>query len=183
VEANSGASRAEESAWSLSGRNGGDDEEVETVARGVNHASPRARVRAKRCLPPRLPMPIRIVQLGSPRVAGEGLRMGTVRRPPRGVPKTAFASRNYYDIWLPSLAPSEDLRNFRQKANDEKDWRSFVKRFRTEMSQAEKRRLLDLPAALSLQTSFSVGCYCLEEQRCHRSVLRELLTEREALFA
>jgi uncharacterized protein YeaO (DUF488 family) len=135
------------------------------------------------CLPRQIPMPIRIVQLGSQRVAEEGLRIGTVRRPPRGVPKTAFAARNYYDIWLPSLAPSEELRKFGQKANDEKAWRTFVKRFRAEMSQAEKRRLLDLLAALSRQTSFSVGCYCLEERRCHRSVLRELLTERGALLA
>lgn len=134
------------------------------------------------CLLRQLPMPIRIVQLGSPRVAGEGLRIGTVRRPPRGVPKTAFASRNYYDIWFPSLAPSEDLRKFGQKANDEKVWRTFVRRFRAEMSQAEKRRLLDLLAALSRQTNFSVGCYCFEERRCHRSVLRELFTERGALL-
>jgi|SRR5271155_4790205 len=128
-------------------------------------------------------MPIHIVQLGSPRVAGEGLRIGTVRRPPRRVPKTAFASRDYYDIWLPSLAPSEELVKLGQKAKEEKGWRTFVKRFRTEMNQAEKRRLLDLLAALSRQTTFSVGCYCLEEQRCHRSVLRELFTERGALFA
>jgi uncharacterized protein YeaO (DUF488 family) len=128
-------------------------------------------------------MPIYVVRLGSPRVVGEGLRIGTVRRPPRGVPKTAFASRNYYDIWLPALAPSEELRKFGQKAKTEKDWRTYVKRYRAEMNQADSRRLLDLLAALSRQTSFSVGCYCSDELHCHRSVLRELLAERDALFA
>jgi uncharacterized protein YeaO (DUF488 family) len=128
-------------------------------------------------------MPIYIVQLGSPRLAGEGLRIGTVRRPPRGVPKTAFASRNYYDVWLPDLAPSEQLRKFGLAAKGEKEWRTYVKRYRTEMNETEKRRLLDLLAALSRQTSFSVGCYCSNEQRCHRYVLRELLAEHDALFA
>src|SRR5208283_3337817 len=97
-------------------------------------------------------MPVHVVQLGSPRLPGEGLRIGTVRRPPRGVAKTAFASRNYYDVWLPALAPSEELRKFGQAAKSEKDWRIFV------------------------------GCYCADEHRCHRSILRELLAERDAVF-
>ncbi|MGO9265641.1 MAG: DUF488 domain-containing protein [Candidatus Binataceae bacterium] len=127
-------------------------------------------------------MPVHVVQLGSPRLPGEGLRIGTVRRPPRGVPKTAFASRNYYDVWLPALAPSEELRKFGVAAKSEKDWRTFVRRYRTEMNQPEKRCLLDLLAALSRQTSFAVGCYCADEHRCHRSILRELLAERDAVF-
>lgn len=128
-------------------------------------------------------MPVRVVQLGSPRLPGEGLRIGTVRRPPRGVPKSAFATRDYYDVWLPTLAPSEELRKFGQTAKSEKEWRTFVRRYRAEMDQAEKRCVLDLLSALSRQTSFSVGCYCADEQRCHRSVLRELLRERASVFA
>ncbi len=127
-------------------------------------------------------MAVRIVQLGSPRAKDEGLRIGTVRRPPRGVPKNEFASRNYYDVWLPNLAPSEELFKQGRAAKDEKDWRSFVKRFRSEMSRTENSRILDLLAALSHQTNFSVGCYCENEQRCHRSVLRRLLAERSAVF-
>lgn len=110
----------------------------------------------------------------------EGLRIGTVRRPPRGVPKREFASRNYYDVWFPNLAPSEGLLKAGQSAKDETDWRTFVKRFRSEMNRPENSRVLDLLAALSHQTNFSVGCYCTEEQRCHRSVLRQLLAERGA---
>jgi len=128
-------------------------------------------------------MAVRIVQLGSPRAIDEGLRIGTVRRPPRGVPKSEFASRNYYDVWLPNLAPSEQLLKAGQSAKDETDWRSFVKRYRSEMSRAENSRVLDLLAALSHQTNFSVGCYCNDEQHCHRSVLRQLLAERGASFA
>lgn len=128
-------------------------------------------------------MAIRIVQLGSPRAREEGLRIGTVRRPPRGVPKNEFASRNYYDVWLPHLAPSEAILKAGRAAEDEKAWRSFVKRFRSEMSRPENSRLLDLLAALSHHTHFSVGCYCEDEQHCHRSVLRQLLTERGAKFA
>jgi len=128
-------------------------------------------------------MPIQIVRLGSPRQKAEGLRIGTVRRPPRGVPKVEFASRNFYDVWLPELAPSEQLLKLGQAADDEKRWRAFTRRYRAEMRQAEKRRLLDLLAALSRQTNFSVGCYCADEQRCHRSILRELLAERGAQFA
>jgi uncharacterized protein YeaO (DUF488 family) len=128
-------------------------------------------------------MPIHVVQLGSPRLDAEGLRIGTVRRPPRGVPKAEFASRNFYDVWLPNIAPSDELLKLGRAAEDEKRWRTFVKRYRAEMSQAEKSRVLDLLAALSRQTSFSVGCYCADERRCHRSVLRELLADRGALFA
>ena len=129
------------------------------------------------------PMAIRIVQLGSPRAKDEGLRIGTVRRPPRGVPKSEFASRDYYDVWLPNLAPSEQLLKVGRLANDERAWHSFVKRYRSEMSKRENSRVLDLLAALSNQANFSVGCYCNDEQHCHRSVLRQLLTERGAVFA
>ena len=125
-------------------------------------------------------MAVRIVQLGSPRISHEGLRIGTVRRPPRGVPKSEFASRNYYDVWLPNLAPSEELLKAGRSAKDETDWRSFVKRYRSEMSRPENSRVLDLLAALSHQANFSVGCYCNDEQHCHRSVLRQLLAERGA---
>jgi uncharacterized protein YeaO (DUF488 family) len=125
-------------------------------------------------------MSIRIVQLGSPRVSNEGLRIGTVRRPPRGVPKSEFASRNYYDVWLPNLAPSEELLKEGRSAKDERTWRSFIKRYRWEMNRPENSRILDLLAALSHQTNFSVGCYCNDEQHCHRSVLRQLLAERSA---
>ena len=125
-------------------------------------------------------MAVRIVQLGSPRASDEGLRIGTVRRPPRGVRKSEFASRNYYDVWLPNLAPSEELLKAGRSAKDETDWRSFVKRYRSEMSRPENSRVLDLLATLSHQTNFSVGCYCNDEQHCHRSVLRQLLAERGA---
>lgn len=128
-------------------------------------------------------MPIHVVRLGSPRLEAEGLRIGTVRRPPRGVPKGEFASRNFYDVWLPELAPSEELLKIGQAADDEKRWRTFAKRYRAEMGKVEKRRLLDLLAALSRQTNFSVGCYCADERRCHRSLLRALLADRGALFA
>jgi uncharacterized protein YeaO (DUF488 family) len=127
-------------------------------------------------------MPIYLVQLGSPRLPGEGLRLGTVRRPPRGVPKAAFASRNYYDVWLPALAPTEELRKLGLGAKSDKDWRNFVRRYRGEMKQTEKRCLLDLLAAVSREMSFSVGCYCADAQRCHRSVLRELLAECGAIL-
>lgn len=125
-------------------------------------------------------MTIRIVRLGDPRGKDEGLRLGTVRRPPRGVPKTDYASRNFYDVWLPDLAPSEVLLKRIKSGDIEKDWRSFARSYRREMTQAEPRRLLDLFAALSGQTNFSVGCYCADESRCHRSILRDLLSERGA---
>ena len=128
-------------------------------------------------------MAVRIVQLGGPRASNEGLRIGTVRRPPRGVPKSEFASRNYYDVWLPNLAPSDQLVKAAQSAKNEADWRAFIKRYRSEMSRAENSRVLDLLAALSHQANFSVGCYCEDEQHCHRSVLRQLLAERGASLA
>jgi uncharacterized protein YeaO (DUF488 family) len=128
-------------------------------------------------------MGIRIVRLGTPRAEGEGLRVGTVRRPPRGVPKTEFARRDYYDTWLPDLAPSAELMAEGQAAQDEKQWTAFRRKFLAEMKQPEAGRLLDLLAALSHQTSFSVGCYCEHENRCHRSVLRELLAQRGAVMA
>lgn len=125
-------------------------------------------------------MSIRIVQLGSPRSPGEGLRLGTVRRPPRGVPKAEFAKRNYYDVWLPNLSPSAELMAQALAADDQKQWKQFTRKFRAEMAQPDASRVLDLLAALSHQTAFSLGCYCEEEARCHRSVLRELLRERGA---
>lgn len=128
-------------------------------------------------------MAVHIVQLGSPRASNEGLRIGTVRRPPRGVPRSEFASRNYYDVWLPNLAPSDQLFKAGRSARNEADWRSFVKRYRSEMNRPENSRVLDLLAALSHQTNFSVGCYCDDEHHCHRSVLRQLFAERGALIA
>ncbi len=127
-------------------------------------------------------MAVRVVRLGSPRAPGEGLRLGTVRRPPRGVPKAEFARRDFYDLWLPEAAPSEALVKLAQEATDAKDWTAFARKYRAEMAQPEKARLLDLLAALSRQTDFSVGCYCEDESKCHRSVLRELLAERGAEF-
>ena len=128
-------------------------------------------------------MPIRIVQLGTPRAAGEGLRLGTVRRPPRGVPKTAFASRDYYDTWLPNLAPSAELMAEGRAADDAKAWKVFSKKYQAEMAQPDTSRVLDLLAALSHHTNFAVGCYCESEARCHRSLLRELLQARGAELA
>jgi uncharacterized protein YeaO (DUF488 family) len=129
-------------------------------------------------------MAIRIVRLGSPRANREGLRLGTVRRPPRGVPKAEFASRNFYDVWLPELAPSEPLVKAAQEAGGEPAaWRSFVRRYRSEMRRTEASHLLDLLAALSHVGDLSVGCYCADETRCHRSVLRVLLADRGARLA
>jgi len=125
-------------------------------------------------------MTLRIVRLGSDRARDEGLRIGTVRRPPRGVPKTEFASQNWYDVWFPNLAPSPELVAQAKDADTPHDWSNFVKRFRAEMDSPEARRTLDLLAALSHHANFSVGCYCAEESRCHRSVLRSLLAERGA---
>ena len=125
-------------------------------------------------------MAIRVVRLGTPRGTGEGLRLGTVRRPPRGVPKAEFASRNFYDVWVPDLAPSEALLKQARGADSERAWRAFARRYRMEMKRPEPARLLDLLAALSRQTNFSVGCYCADEGHCHRSILRELLVENGA---
>lgn len=125
-------------------------------------------------------MSIRVVRLGSPRTRGEGLRVGTVRRPPRGVPKSEYGVRNLYDVWLPELAPSEQLLKQGLGVADDREWRAFVRSYRAEMKRPEASRLLDLLAALSRQTNLSVGCYCADEARCHRSVLRELLGEHGA---
>jgi uncharacterized protein YeaO (DUF488 family) len=125
-------------------------------------------------------MAVRIVRLGSPRAKGEGLRIGTVRRPPRGVPKSQYASGNWYDLWFPNLAPSAALVKRAHKAASEKDWAAFRKTYRTEMASSEASRTLDLLAALSHSADFSVGCYCEEEGHCHRAVLRELMKERGA---
>ena len=128
-------------------------------------------------------MSIRIVRLGSPREKGEGLRIGTVRRPPRGVPKADFAKRDFYDVWLPNLAPSAELVTQALAATDDKEWNAFRRKYRAEMNQPDTSRVLDLLAAMSHQSAFSVGCYCEDESRCHRSLLRELLQERGAEIA
>ena len=125
-------------------------------------------------------MTIRIVQLGTPRASDEGVRIGTVRRPPRGVPKEKFASQNWYDVWYPNLAPSVETMKQAQAAETPAQWAAFVKKFRAEMSQPDAARSLDLLAALSRSSDFSVGCYCDDESHCHRSVLRALLEERGA---
>ncbi len=128
-------------------------------------------------------MPVAIVRLGSPRRPGEGLRIGTVRRPPRGVPKSEFASRDFYDVWLPALSPAAELVSLVQHSSgDDRSWTIFERKFRSEMKQPEASHLLDLLATLSHQTSFSLGCYCENEDRCHRSILRKLLTERGAVI-
>ena len=125
-------------------------------------------------------MAISIVRLGSPRMPDEGLRIGTVRRPPRGVPKAEFASRDFYDVWQPLLSPSPELVAQAQAAQDAKAWDTFRRKFKTEMNQPAPSHLLDLLAALSHQTALAVGCYCEDEAHCHRSVLRELLQARGA---
>ncbi|MFP5288479.1 MAG: DUF488 domain-containing protein [Thermoanaerobaculia bacterium] len=126
-------------------------------------------------------MSIRIVRLGEPRVPEEGPRLGTVRRPPRGVKKEDHARLNYYDLWLPDLAPSAELVSFAlsQPFTDER-WAKYARAYRREMKQPAAERLLKLLALLSRQTDFSVGCYCEREERCHRSILRELLVEQGA---
>jgi uncharacterized protein YeaO (DUF488 family) len=125
-------------------------------------------------------MAIRIVRLGSERAPNEGLRIGTVRRPPRGVPKSEFASGNWYDVWFPNLAPSPETVKLGQASDSPRLWAAFAKRYRAEMAGADNARVLDLLAALSQGTNFSVGCYCEDESRCHRSILRQLLLERGA---
>jgi uncharacterized protein YeaO (DUF488 family) len=120
---------------------------------------------------------IRIVRLGSERAPREGLRIGTVRRPPRGVPKERHASENWYDVWLPNLAPSAELVSEAQGASTPRAWQSFARRYRAEMARPENRRVLELLAALSYQTDLAVGCHCEDESRCHRSVLRDILAE------
>jgi uncharacterized protein YeaO (DUF488 family) len=125
-------------------------------------------------------MAIRIVRLGTPRAKGEGLRLGTVRRPPRGVPKSEFARRDFYDTWLPNIAPSAPLMAEGQTAKTDTEWAAFKRKFHAEMKRPEASHVLDLLAAMSHHTSFSLGCYCEDENHCHRSVLRELLKERGA---
>ena len=125
-------------------------------------------------------MPVRIVRLGTPRAKGEGLRIGTVRRPPRGVPKSQFASRNYYDVWFPNLAPSLPAMKRALKAETPAEWNAFVRTYRAEMSTPESSHAIELLALLSHQTDFSVGCYCEDETHCHRSILRALLKEKGA---
>jgi uncharacterized protein YeaO (DUF488 family) len=129
-------------------------------------------------------MPIRIVRLGSPRLPGEGLRLGTVRRPPRGVPKAEFASRNYYDVWLPELSASADVVSWALSESwTDARWRRYATRYRKQMREPPARHLIELLAALSKQTSFSVGCYCEDASRCHRSLLAELLRDAGAVMA
>lgn len=127
-------------------------------------------------------MPITIVRLGSPREAQEGLRLGTVRRPPRGVLKSEYAKRDFYDVWLPNLSPSQALMKKGKAAHDKRSWSIFERKFRSEMSVPAAAKILDLLAAFSHRTDFSVGCYCNDESRCHRSILRQLLAERGADF-
>lgn len=128
-------------------------------------------------------MSIRIVRLGSPRHPGEGVRIGTVRRPPRGVPKSEFASGDWYDVWFPNLAPSAELFEQARAAATPAEWERFLRAFRRELAAADRSRELDLLAALSHAADFSLGCYCAEESRCHRAVLREALAARGARFA
>lgn len=125
-------------------------------------------------------MTVRIVRLGSPRAAGEGTRIGTVRRPPRGVPKSEFASQDWYDVWFPTLAPSAETVKLGQAATTPAQWAAFMRRYRAEMAAPEAAHALQLLATLSQQADFAVGCYCEDEAHCHRSVLRELLREQGA---
>ena len=127
-------------------------------------------------------MSVRIVRLGTPRSPGEGTRIGTVRRPPRGVPKAEFAKRNWYDVWFPNLAPSVSTMKLGQDAESPAQWAAFVRRYRSEMAAPEAKHDLELLATLSQAANFSVGCYCEDEARCHRSVLRQLLVECGARF-
>lgn len=120
-------------------------------------------------------MVVRVVRLGTPRMEDEGLRIGTVRRPPRGVQKAEFARQDWYDVWFPNLAPSVETMKLGQEAKTPAQWSAFVRRYRAEMATRENSHSISLLAALSQQTNFSVGCYCEREERCHRSVLRELL--------
>lgn len=125
-------------------------------------------------------MAVRVIRLGSPRVKDEGTRIGTVRRPPRGVPRAEFASQDWYDVWFPNLAPSPETIKLGQAAETPAQWAAFAKRYRAEMASPENTHTLALLAALSQQSNFSVGCYCEDEVHCHRSVLRELLAAKGA---
>jgi len=128
-------------------------------------------------------MALRIVRLGTPRTPGEGLRIGTVRRPPRGVPKAQFAAQDWYDVWYPNLAPSAETMKLGQEAQSPAQWAAFARKYRSEMGEAEASRSLDLLAALSHGSALSMGCYCENEAHCHRSILRALLAERGAAIA
>jgi uncharacterized protein YeaO (DUF488 family) len=125
-------------------------------------------------------MAVRIVRLGTDRTPGEGIRIGTVRRPPRGVRKSDYSFANWYDVWFPNLAPSTETMKLAQSADTEAKWKTFVRKYRAEMAEPDKSRTLDLLAALSHESNFSVGCYCADERHCHRSILRLLLLERGA---
>jgi uncharacterized protein YeaO (DUF488 family) len=127
-------------------------------------------------------MVVRIIRLGTERAPGEGVRIGTVRRPPRGVPKAEYASRGFYDVWFPNLAPSVDTMKLAQQAATDAQWSAFARKYRQEMSTPENQHTLDLLAALSHHSDFSVGCYCEDESRCHRSLLRGLLEQHGAKF-
>ena len=128
-------------------------------------------------------MPVRIVKLGTARAADEGTRIGTVRRPPRGVPKSEFATGNWYDVWYPNLAPSVETMKLGQAATSDAQWQAFAKAFRREMKAPEASRSIELLAVMSRQANFSLGCYCENEAHCHRAVLKELLEEAGAVFA
>lgn len=128
-------------------------------------------------------MSVRVVRLGTPRAAGEGTRIGTVRRPPRGVAKSRFASENWYDVWFPNLAPSVETMKLGLSARSAAEWTAFVRKYRAEMAEPGPKHDLELLAALSRTTNFSVGCYCEDETRCHRSILRQLLIENGATTA
>jgi uncharacterized protein YeaO (DUF488 family) len=128
-------------------------------------------------------MAIRIVRLGSKRAQDEGLRIGTVRKPPRGVPKSEFSRQDWYDVWFPELAPSAQTVKLGQAAESDKQWAVFVRRYKSEMAAGPASRALDLLAALSHQADFSVGCYCEQEERCHRSLLKDLLRAKGAKLA
>jgi uncharacterized protein YeaO (DUF488 family) len=128
-------------------------------------------------------MSIRVVRLGTPRLPDEGTRLGTVRRPPRGVPKAEFARQNWYDVWFPNLAPSGQTMHLGLAADSPAAWKTFAKRYRAEMKAPHSQHDLALLAALSRTTNFSVGCYCEHEERCHRSILKQLLAEAGAEMA
>jgi uncharacterized protein YeaO (DUF488 family) len=128
-------------------------------------------------------MAIRIVRLGTPRIEGEGIRIGTVRRPPRGVPKSRYSADDWFDVWLPNLAPSPALVDAARESTGTASWRRFVSRYKAEMARPENARVLAVLAALSRQTDFSVGCYCEDERRCHRSVLRGILKAHDATLS
>ena len=128
----------------------------------------------------KLIMTVHIVRLGTKRNPNEGIRIGTVRRPPRGVLKSEYSAQNWYDVWFPNLSPSLELMKLGQAAETESEWKAFFRKFRSEMAVPENSRILDMLAALSHETNFSIGCYCADEKHCHRSVLRALLLERGA---